>query len=104
MVTANRTLINEVLYTSEDPPEMVLISVPVAVRPNGTAAQQYFSFGITYSITLEAFFEGIILAKSSYNLQTSSGRSNIPKFQLHPHQGILTTYHLKRKDTEEQHS
>lgn len=59
MVTANRTLINKVLYTSEDPPQLVYIHVPAATRPNGTAAQQYLTFDITYCAEIECNYEAM---------------------------------------------
>lgn len=57
MTVNNRTVINKVLYTNEDAPEMVLINVPPILRPNSTGGILYFTFQITYMIEVECFYE-----------------------------------------------
>lgn len=56
---ANRTLINKVLYTNEDAPEMVLIHVPPVLRPNSTSGILYFTFEMTYMMEIECYYDNV---------------------------------------------
>lgn len=54
---SNRTVINKVLYTNEEAPEMVLINVPPILRPNATGGILYFTFEMTYMLEIECYYE-----------------------------------------------
>lgn len=60
IMVANRTLINKVLYTNEDAPEMILIHVPPILRPNSTTGVLYFNFELTYMLEIECFYESLV--------------------------------------------
>lgn len=60
VTVCNRTLINKVLYTNEDAPEMILIHVPPILRPNATSGILYFTFELTYMLEIECFYESIM--------------------------------------------
>lgn len=57
---SDRTVINKVLYTNEDSPEMVLIHVPPILHPNSTAGILYFNFEITYMLEIEIVCDALI--------------------------------------------
>lgn len=50
---ANRTVINKILYTSEDASGMVLIDVPPILRPNSQSGTLYFTFELTYMLEID---------------------------------------------------
>lgn len=56
---ANRTVINNVLYTNEDAPKLVLIHVLPIIRPNGAIGTMYFNMDITYMLELECYYDSI---------------------------------------------
>lgn len=56
---ANRTMINKVLYTDEDAPEMVLIHVPPVLRPNSSSRILYFTFEMTYMVEVECYYDSM---------------------------------------------
>lgn len=60
VTVSNRTLINKVLYTNEDAPEMILIHVPPILRPNATSGILFFSFELTYMLEVECFYESLV--------------------------------------------
>lgn len=56
----SRTLINKVLYTNEDAPEMILIHVPPVLRPNATSGILYSTFELTYMLEIKSFYESLV--------------------------------------------
>lgn len=56
-LVANRTCINNVLYTNEDAPEPVLIHVPPIIRLNGPIGKMYFNIEITYMLEVECYYD-----------------------------------------------
>lgn len=60
MTVSNRTVVNKVLYTNEDAPEMVLIHVPLILRPNSYTGTLSFNFELTYMVKIECCDECLI--------------------------------------------
>lgn len=56
---SNRTVINKVLYTNEDAPEMLLINVPPILRQSSQAGILYFVFELTYMVEIECFYDSL---------------------------------------------